>query len=243
MSLPNTEAYFKDKLASLNWEEITKSMNDNGYVVIKKLLTGEQCDAAIQNYHNPNLYRKTVNMKRYRFGLGEYKYYNYPLPRLIEQLRTQIFPYLAPIANKWFKTLKIDVQFPETHKEFLKKCHENGQEKATALILQYSAGGFNTLHQDLYGEIYFPIQLVMFLNQAGKDYTGGQFVLTQQIPRAQSKAIVLQPDQGDVLIFSTNFKPEQGVRGPYRVSMKHGVSEVHSGERYTLGVIFHDATS
>ena len=173
-------------------------------------------------------------MQRYRFGLGEYKYFTYPLPHLIQQLRTQMYPYLMPIANAWFKVLNLDTVFPETHQELLQQCHENGQQKATPLILQYRKDGFNTLHQDLYGDVYFPIQLVIFLNQVNVDYQGGEFVLTQQIPRVQSKATVLQPQKGDVLIFTTRFKPEKGTRGYYRVNMKHGVSPLHQGERYTL---------
>ena len=178
-----------------------------------------------------------------RFGLGEYKYFNYPLPDIIQQIRTNVYPYLAPIANAWFKALNIDTQFPLAHAELLQKCHDNGQQKATILILKYGKGGFNTLHQDLYGDIYFPIQAVLFLNEPDKDFTGGEFVLTQQIPRAQSKVIVLKPKKGDMLIFTTNFKPEKGIKGYYRVNMKHGVSGVTSGERYTLGIIFHDAIS
>jgi hypothetical protein len=148
-----------------------------------------------------------------------------------------------PIANVWFKVLNLDTVFPETHQELLQQCHENGQQKATPLILQYRKDGFNTLHQDIYGDVYFPIQLVIFLNKVNVDYQGGEFVLTQQIPRAQSKATVLQPQKGDVLIFTTHFKPEKGTRGYYRVNMKHGVSPLHHGERYTLGIIFHDAVS
>lgn len=182
-------------------------------------------------------------MERYRFGLGEYKYFNYPLPNIIQTIRTTIYPKLAPIANAWFRVLNIDRQFPLSHAELLQQCHENGQQKATVLILKYGKGGFNTLHQDLYGDVYFPIQVVLMLNEPDKDFTGGELVLTQQIPRAQSKAIVVKPKKGDALVFTTNFKPEKGTRGYYRVNMKHGVSEVKSGERHTLGIIFHDAIS
>src|SRR5690606_11504424 len=174
-------------------------------------------------------------------GLGEYKYFNYPLPHLIQQIRTVIYPHLAPIANAWFRALNIDNQFPLEHAELLQQCHANNQQKATVLILKYGKGGFNTLHQDLYGAIYFPIQAVLFLNDPDQDFTAGEFVLTQQIPSAHSKAVVLIPNKGDMLIVTTNFKPEKGTKGYYRVNMKHGVSEVKSGERYTLGIIFHDA--
>lgn len=182
-------------------------------------------------------------MERYRFGLGEYKYYNYPLPDLIQKIRETIYPKLAPIANSWMKVLKIPTIFPDTHQELQELCHTNGQLKPTVLILKYGKGGYNTLHQDLYGDIFFPIQVVLFLNEPDVDYTGGEFVLTQQIPRAQSKAIVLKPKKGDMLIFTTNFRPEKGNKGYYRVNMKHGVSEIHKGERHTLGIIFHDAIS
>lgn len=231
------------KLQNTDWELVANEMHEKGFAIIPNILTDEECSELIRNYDNPNAYRKTVVMERYRFGLGEYKYFNYPLPDIIQQIRTNIYPHLAPIANAWFKALNVDRQFPKTHQELLQQCHENNQQKATVLILKYGKGGHNTLHQDLYGDIYFPIQTVLFLNEPDKDFTGGEFVLTQQIPRAQSKAIVLKPKKGDMLIFTTNFKPEKGIRGYYRVNIKHGVSEVHSGQRYTLGIIFHDAIS
>ena len=212
------------KIENTDWQSITETMHQNGYAIITNLLSEQQCETLKSEYNNPNAYRKTVVMERYRFGLGEYKYFNYPLPDLIQQIRTNIYPQLAPIANMWFKALNINKQFPLQHEELLQQCHESGQEKATVLILKYGKGGFNTLHQDLYGDVYFPIQTVLFLNEPDKDFTGGEFVLTQQIPRAQSKAIVLKPKKGDMLIFTTNFKPEKGTKGYYRVNMKHGVS-------------------
>ncbi len=233
----------KQKLQETDWEFVANEMHEKGFAVIPKILTDEQCNELIQGYDNPNAYRKTVVMERYRFGLGEYKYFNYPLPDLIQQVRTSIYPQLAPIANAWFKALHIDKQFPPVHQELLQQCQTNNQRKATVLILKYGKGGHNTLHQDLYGDIYFPIQTVLFLTEPDKDYTGGEFVLTEQIPRAQSKAIVLKPRKGDMLIFTTNFRPVKGEKGHYRVNMKHGVSEVHNGKRYTLGIIFHDAVS
>lgn len=228
------------KIDNANWGDIGKAMNQKGYAVIPQLLTDEQCETLKADY-NANGYRKTVVMERYRFGLGEYKYFDYPLPDLVQTIRSHIYPHLAAIANEWFGMLNIDKQFPLQHAELLQQCHENGQHKATVLILKYGKGGFNTLHQDLYGAVYFPMQIVLFLSEADKDYTGGEFVLTLQVPRAQSKAVVLKPKKGDVLIFTNSFKPEKGTKGYYRVNMKHGVSELHSGERYTLGIIFHDA--
>ncbi|QNL51040.1 2OG-Fe(II) oxygenase [Olivibacter sp. SDN3] len=231
------------KVEKCDWDNITETMHQKGYAILQKLLTHEQCIQLKTDYDRTEMYRKTVVMERYRFGLGEYKYFNYPLPELIQHIRTAIYPHLARIANAWFSALHMDKQFPLDHVELLQQCHDNHQLKATPLILKYGPGGFNTLHQDLYGDIYFPIQMVLFLSDPEKDYTGGEFVLTQQVPRAQSKAIVLKPKQGDALLFTTNFRPEKGSKGYYRVNMKHGVSEVHHGERYTLGIIFHDANS
>jgi len=230
-----------NKISTIDWQVVTNEMHTNGYAIIPKLLTNKQCSELIQGYHNADSYRKTVVMERYRFGLGEYKYFNYPLPTLIQTIRETIYPNLAPIANTWMKLLNIATIFPDKHPGLLKQCHENDQVKSTVLILKYGKGGYNTLHQDLYGDVYFPIQTVLFLNEPEEDYTGGEFVLTQQMPRAQSKAIVLKPTKGDMLIFTTNFRPVKGGKGYYRVNMKHGVSEVNSGERHTLGIIFHDA--
>lgn len=218
-------------------------MHQKGFAVLSNLLTNQECNDLKANYSESAAYRKTVVMERYRFGLGEYKYYNYPLPEIIKAIRTNIYSQLAPIANAWFKALGIETQFPKTHQEFQQRCQANGQDKATPLILKYGAGGFNTLHQDLYGDIYFPIQVVVLLSEPEQDFTGGEFVLTQQVPRAQSKVSVVKLHKGDALIFTTNFKPEKGSKGYYRINMKHGVSEIHSGERYALGIIFHDALS
>lgn len=238
-----TDIEVKEKIASIDWQNIVEEMHAKGFAIIPKLLTNEQCTELIRSYNNPHSYRKTVVMERYRFGLGEYKYFNYPLPNLIQSIRESIYPKLAPIANAWMKVLNIATLFPDALQDLLKQCNENNQTKATVLILKYGKGGHNTLHQDLYGDVYFPIQIVLFLNEPEQDFTGGEFVLTQQTPRAQSKAIVLKPKKGDMLIFTTNFRPVKGSKGYYRVNMKHGVSEIHSGERHTVGIIFHDALS
>jgi uncharacterized protein len=230
-------------VASIDWNEVSGEMHQKGYAIIPAFLTHNECENLKSEYDNPEAYRKTVVMERYRFGFGEYKYFNYPLPGIIQQLREEIYPHLAPIANTWFHALNVGKTFPLEHAELLRQCHRYGQRKATVLILKYSKGGHNTLHQDLYGDIYFPIQLVFLLSEPEDDFTGGEFVLTQQIPRAQSKAMVLKPAKGDMLIFTTNFRPQKGIKGYYRVNMKHGVSEVHSGVRYTMGIIFHDALS
>jgi hypothetical protein len=231
------------RIDGVNWPSVTEAMNANGYAIIASLLCADECNELIQNYEAASSYRKTVVMERYRFGLGEYKYFSYPLPSLVQEVRQLVYPKLAPIANNWMRVLNIQTIFPDKFAGLQQLCHDNMQNKPTALILKYGPGGFNTLHQDLYGDIYFPMQLVMFLNEPDEDYTGGEFVLTEQIPRAQSKAIVLKPRKGDVLLFTTNFRPVKGTKGYYRVNMKHGVSALHSGERYTLGVIFHDAVS
>jgi uncharacterized protein len=233
----------KQKINSIDWNSIMEDMNDKGYALIPHLITSSHCQKLINNYNDPNIYRKTVIMERYRFGLGEYKYFRYPLPDLIQTIRENVYPKLAPIANLWMKVLNIDTEFPESLRELQLHCHENNQLKPTPLLLKYGKGGYNTLHQDLYGDVFFPIQAVLFLNEPELDYAGGEFVLTQQTPRAQSKAIVLKPGKGDMLIFTTNFRPIKGAKGYYRVNMKHGVSELHSGERHTLGIIFHDAIS
>lgn len=231
------------KINKADWEGITEAMHQNGYAILPNLLSDQQCRSIRSGYNKPELYRKTVVMARYRFGFGEYKYFDYPLPGLIDQIRTHMYARLAPIANDWFKVLNLKMEFPLAHSALLESCHRNGQTLATALILKYGPGGFNTLHQDLYGELYFPMQVVLMLNEPDEDYTGGEFVLTKQIPRAQSKVTVLRPKKGDAVIFTTNFKPEKGSRGYYRVNMKHGVSEVKTGERHTLGIIFHDANT
>ncbi len=233
----------EEKISSLDWQAITEDMHQQGFALASNLLSDEQCDGLINDYQKPDTYRKTVVMERYRYGLGEYKYFNYPLPDLIQSIRTTIYPHLAPIANAWMRVLDIPQNFPLTHDELLQQCHENDQLKATVLILKYGKGGFNTLHQDLYGQVYFPIQVVLFLNEPGKDFSGGEFVLVEQTPRAQSKAMVVTPRKGGLLIFTTNFRPVKGARGYYRANMKHGVSPVHSGQRHTLGIIFHDALS
>jgi uncharacterized protein len=192
-------------------------------------------------YGDQYLYRNTINMERYRFGKGEYKYFNYPLPLTIQSLRELLYSPLSRLANEWMDKLGLDINFPERHEELVMQCREKHQTRPTPLILKYEAGGFNTLHQDLYGEVYFPFQVVFVLSQEGRDHNGGEFVLTEQVPRAQSRAEVIHLNQGDALIFTTNFRPLKGSRGYYRAKMKHGISEVTKGIRYSLGIIFHDA--
>lgn len=233
----------QESINKVDWPAIAESMHTKGYALLPALLNKEDCERLIADYTDDTLYRKTITMERYRFGLGEYKYFQYPLPPLIQAIREQVYPKLAPIANTWMEVLKIDRPFPPTLAALHELCATYQQVKPTVLILKYGKGGHNTLHQDLYGDVFFPMQLVLFLNEPGRDYKGGEFVLTEQVPRAQSKAIVLQPKQGDMLLFTTNFRPVRGSKGYYRVNMKHGVSEVSEGTRHTLGIIFHDALS
>jgi hypothetical protein len=231
-----------EKIMQLDWPAITESLNNKGYAAASKILNDEECAQLISQYHDDARYRKTVIMERHNFGLGEYKYFNYPLPPVVQALRAAIYPNLAPIANNWMRVLNINVQYPAGFEDFMENCHTQGQNRPTPLILQYSQGGYNALHQDLYGDIYFPMQAVVFLSEPGVEHQGGEFVLIEQRPRAQSKAIVLQPRKGDMLIFTTNFRPVKGTKGYYRVNMKHGVSEITAGNRHTLGIIFHDAS-
>ncbi len=231
----------QQRIDQLNWDKATDDMNNTGYAILPGVLTADECDGFINQYDNESLYRKKVIMERHQYGKGEYKYFSYRLPQLIQQLRETVYPKLVPIVNDWMQALNIANRFPETLVEQLALCHANNQVKPTALILKYAKGGFNALHQDLYGDIFFPVQMVIFLNEPGKDYDGGEFVLIEQKPRAQSKAIVLNPRKGDVLVFTTNFRPVNGTRGYYRVNMKHGVSPITEGKRHTLGIIFHDA--
>ena len=230
-------------LARIDWRHVAEGMHAKGFAHVPGVLTVEACRQLIAGYDEPKFYRKTITMERYRFGLGEYKYFTYPLPEILQSIRETVYPQLAPIANQWMEWLGLEKRFPSAFAELQALCHQAGQDKPTVLILRYGEGGHNTLHQDLYGEIFFPIQLVLFLNEPDEDYKGGEFVLIQQSPRAQSKAMVQRPRRGDMLLFTTNFRPVKGTRGYYRAGMRHGVSEVHSGQRHTLGIIFHDALS
>jgi uncharacterized protein len=229
------------EIHSMNWPKIYNDLHTRGYTIIPSVLSQHECEHVSGLYSDQHIYRNTINMKRYRFGEGEYKYFQYPLPPIIQALRNDLYVPLAKIANDWMQKLSINIQYPENHSDLIEECKLKNQHRPTPLILHYKEGGYNTLHQDLYGEVYFPFQVVFVLTQHGRDHEGGEFVLTEQVPRAQSKAEVLQPNQGDAVIFTTNFRPVKGSRGYYRANMKHGISEVKKGERYALGIIFHDA--
>ena len=226
---------------NMDWATIKESLNNKGYVSIPGVLTESECRHLSGLFDDGYLYRKVINMQRYRFGSGEYKYFNYPLPLAIQSLRELLYVPLAEIANDWMIKLGTKVEYPGLHSDLIDHCRQEKQNRPTPLLLRYERGGYNTLHQDLYGAIYFPFQVVIVLTQEGRDHRGGEFVLTEQLPRAQSKVQVLHPAQGDALIFTTNFRPVKGVRGYYRAKMKHGVSEITNGVRFSLGIIFHDA--
>lgn len=227
--------------SQIHWPHIYQCLNDKGYAVIPSLLSAGDCEHLRSNYSRYDLYRSIINMQRFRFGKGEYKYYSYPLPQLVQSLRSNLYSPLAAIANAWMNQLSKETQFPEEHAELIDQCRIKDQLRPTPLILHYGTGGFNTLHQDLYGEVYFPFQIVFPLSQAGVDFEGGEFVLVEQIPRTQSKVQVVPLNQGDALIFTTNFRPIKGTKGYYKTNMKHGICPLQSGERYALGIIFHDA--
>ncbi|MBD5798462.1 prolyl 4-hydroxylase subunit alpha [Bacillus pseudomycoides] len=230
-----------DRIFSLDWNSLQQMLDEQGYAAIPALLDVKQCNEIIDTYEEKGLFRSTVNMARYRFGVGEYKYYQAPLPDLLQQLREGLYPELAKTANRWLEQLNRSPEYPETLEMFLDQCHQAGQNRPTPLILKYEAGGYNCLHQDLYGDISFPFQVVFTLNQRNEDYTGGEFLLIEQRPRAQSRGHVITLNRGEGLIFSTQYRPVLGTRGYYRVALRHGVSTVSSGMRYSLGVIFHDA--
>jgi uncharacterized protein len=228
-------------LENIDFSPHLANLNQNGYVILPKIISDEQCDLLAESYESFANFRSVIDMKRYQFGSGEYKYFKYPLPNIIEELRHALYLHLAQIANDWMLKLGIEKAFPKRLDELLEICHQNGQNRPTPLILKYGTGDWNALHQDLYGEIFFPFQVVIFLTQPNVDYTGGEFVMVENRPRMQSKGIVLQPNKGEAVIFTTNFRPTLGGRGYYRTSMRHGVSEIRSGERINLGIIFHDA--
>ncbi len=230
-----------ESLESKDWELVHRSLDAQGYAVIKQVLTETECCELIDLYQKELLFRSTINMKRYRFGQGEYKYFRYPLPPLIAALRKEFYKPLKSIANEWMTRLGIEHRYPDEHAQFITWCHSKSQESPTPLILRYEAGGFNTLHQDMYGDVYFPLQVVLMLTQRGEDYEGGELAFVEQLPRAQSRVEVVTPGLGDAVIFTTNFRPVKGSRGYYRARIKHGISPVKSGLRYALGIIFHDA--
>ncbi|ABC32239.1 uncharacterized protein conserved in bacteria [Hahella chejuensis KCTC 2396] len=230
------------RLNSYDWQQTAHELATRGASILGGLLSEQECAALVSLYDEAELYRSKVIMARHGFGQGEYQYFRYPLPHLVSELRTQAYPYLAPVANQWNAAMNQDIRYPEAHEDFIARCHSAGQTRPTPLILKYQADDYNCLHQDLYGEHVFPLQLAVLLSKPGEDFSGGEFILTEQRPRMQSRAEVIPLRQGDAVIFAVHHRPAQGVRGVYRVTMRHGVSRVRSGKRYALGMIFHDAT-
>ena len=228
--------------SDIDWEHSRSELVARGFVLIPGVLTKNICKEIMAYYAENHRFRSRIEMARYSFGQGEYKYFNYPLPEIVQQLRASIYPQLAPLADQWSEWLGGNTpRYPEKLADFLELCHRAGQKRATPLLLKYSAGDFNCLHQDLYGDVVFPFQVTCFLSQRGNDFTGGEFVLAEQQPRRQSRVEVLTPEQGDAVIFSVHHRPVRGAHGYYRTNLRHGVSTVRFGERYTLGIIFHDA--
>ena len=238
---PIAKADIRARLAPVDWGELEKELDARGCAVIKQVLTSAECDAMTVLYATEDRFRSRVVMERHGFGRGEYKYFAYPLPPLVAELRTALYPHLAPIANRWNAALDSDVRYPAAHPAFIARCHAAGQAKPTPLLLRYGVGDYNCLHQDLYGEHVFPLQATILLSEPGRDFTGGEFVLTEQRPRMQSRPEVVALGQGDAVLFAAQHRPVQGARGAYRVNMRHGVSRVRHGHRHTLGIIFHDA--
>jgi hypothetical protein len=230
-----------DRVKALDWSRIADDLAGQGCAVLDRLLSPAECRAMSSLYPEDDRFRSRIVMARHGFGRGEYKYFAYPLPDLIEGLRTALYPRLAPIANRWNEQMKIRMRYPAAHADFIELCHAAGQMRPTPLLLQYDAGDYNCLHQDLYGELAFPLQVAILLSEPGRDHIGGEFVLTEQRPRMQSRAEVVPLRQGDAVAFAVHHRPVNGTRGTYRVNMRHGVSRVRSGRRHTLGIIFHDA--
>jgi hypothetical protein len=230
-----------DLVDTFDWQGIEKELDRQGNAVIEHLLLPEECRTIADLYPKDEIFRSRVVMGRHGFGRGEYKYFNYPLPDLLAGLRTAVYPHLVPIANHWNEAMGIDARYPETHAHFIEHCHKAGQVRPTPLLLQYGTGDYNCLHQDLYGEHFFPLQLAILLSDPGVDFDGGEFVMTEQRPRMQSRPMVVPLRQGDGVVFAVHNRPIQGTRGAYRVNLRHGVSRIRSGHRHTVGIIFHDA--
>ena len=238
---PVVDPIVADRVAAVDWQRVAASLDAEGHAVMHSMLSPEDCASLAARYEVDEQFRSRVVMARHGYGRGEYKYFAYPLPELIAGLRTALYPRLSGIANRWNEAMDIAVRYPDDHAEFLDRCHRAGQTRPTPLLLHYGEGDYNCLHQDLYGEHVFALQVAFLLSKPERDFTGGEFVLTEQRPRMQSRATVVPLDQGSGVIFAVNNRPVQGTRGSYRVKLRHGVSPVRSGHRHTLGIIFHDA--
>lgn len=230
------------RVGAYDWSAIAEHLDAHGWAMIPRLLSHDECRTVAGFYADDGRFRSHVIMARHGFGRGEYKYFRYPLPEPIAGLRTALYPRLAPVANRWHAAMGLDVRFPDAHADFIARCHAAGQTRPTPLLLQYGEGDFNALHQDVYGEHVFPLQVAILLSEPAQDFTGGEFVLTERRPRMQSRAEVVPLRRGDGVVFAVHHRPVQGTRGTYRVNLRHGVSRLRSGHRHTVGVIFHDAT-
>jgi len=230
-----------ERVEALDWKGASAQLDAQGWALLPKLLARDECEALAALYGDERRFRSRVVMARHGFGRGEYQYFAHPLPELVAELRGAMYPRLAPIANRWSEALRSAVRYPAEHAEFLERCHRAGQVRPTPLLLRYGEGDYNCLHQDLYGEHVFPLQLAVLLSEPDEDFRGGEFVLTEQRPRMQSRADVVPLRRGDGVVFAVHQRPLQGARGAYRVNMRHGVSRLRTGRRHTLGVIFHDA--
>ncbi len=230
------------RVAAYDWPTVGGELDNYGCAVLPKLLSPEECRTIAGLYSDESCFRSHIHMARHGFGKGEYRYFKYPLPDLLGGLRMALYPHLAGVANEWNGRMGIDERYPDDHASFLKRCHDAGQTRPTPLLLQYVADDFNCLHQDLYGDLAFPIQVALLLSEPGKDFTGGEFVLTEQRPRMQSRVEVVPLCQGDAVALAVHNRPVRGSKGNYRVNLRHGVSRVRSGTRHTVGIIFHDAT-
>jgi|ERR1700683_3974340 hypothetical protein len=224
-----------------DWSAIGSGLDAHGCAVLQKLLTAAECESIAELYPREEHFRSHIHMARHGFGKGEYRYFNYPLPALIGDLRAALYAHAVTFANDWNERMKVDIRYPRGHADYLKLCHDAGQLRPTPLLLQYIPGDFNCLHQDLYGELAFPLQVTVLLSEPGRDFSGGEFVLTEQRPRMQSRVEVVPLQQGDAVLFAVHNRPVQGTKGTYRVNLRHGVSRLRSGRRHTLGIIFHDA--
>ncbi|MCW8126953.1 2OG-Fe(II) oxygenase [Microbulbifer halophilus] len=231
-----------ERVEAVNWARVTAELDARGCATIENLLTDDECRSIAGLYSERSAFRSRVVMSSHGFGSGEYQYFDYPQPGLVAGLRTAIYPYLVSIANRWHESMRFDTRFPATHAEYLERCHNAGQRRATPLLLSYGPGDYNCLHQDLYGDHVFPLQLAVLLSEPGRDFAGGEFVMTEQRPRRQSRAEVVPLRRGDAVVFAVRHRPVRGKRGCYRVNLRHGVSRVRSGQRRALGVIFHDAS-
>jgi hypothetical protein len=237
----STDRAIAERVRTIAWEQVLKELDALGSAKITRILSEDECQALSSLYQQDNRFRSTVVMQRHGFGRGEYRYFNYPLPGVVASLRTAIYPQLVPLANRWARSMGVDVHYPDELAAYLERCHQAGQNKPTPLILRYLTDDYNCLHQDLYGEHVFPIQLTILLSAPDKDFTGGEFVMTEQRPRMQSRPMVVSLRQGDGVLFAVNNRPVQGNKGVYRVKLRHGVSRIRSGQRHALGIIFHDA--